>query len=418
MYFVNYIKKNSFLLALVPGIALGAVFAERYEVLEDNDQEHSFLKRTPDVYVRKYTDKHTPEKKSSYTKRQLDALIYHLSKKPKEAGLEKEFQVLLDTPYRHGDWYFQMAMARLFAYWGTVDPDKALETLMSLQDHKAQLKKRLMPLVLAQLIQEDPEKVAAMFSDSNTRLFVYTNVHPEIARQLTKKSPENAWKWMSSLPSNEQISAMAGFFSELHQSHPEKIGHYIHQLTPPTEWGKVNNMAGRENLKNILSLWADVDYPEAEKWLSSATPYWREKLYPSLLKIQAVRNLDLATEKMLSLPPDAQPNALDEMGYALLYSDAPSKIGPWLNSLATKDINTFYWNYSFVTRMNPIDASLMIEHLTPGKIKDDIITCCIEYELTPDQELLNKLVGQVQNTETKEKLREIISKNNPSSENP
>ena len=204
-------------LALAGSFLTGILLAKVFHIGRSEDITISSpgSSRRSSLLFEKRLTASSSESFSSFTKRDRDRLIARLGKNPDSGKLEEEFARLLQYPSPWDNGNLFAAMQYILNCWGKIDSRGALEKVMGLKDGWGSLKEYLIPSTLSYEMQRDPSGVAALFSDINSRLYAYAynDLISDITSSLACKSPDEAWKWMSTLPFAEQTQTVESFLS-------------------------------------------------------------------------------------------------------------------------------------------------------------------------------------------------------------
>lgn len=408
---VNRVKKIAFTLFLLFMGFAGGFFSSNTSFDEkEGDSSSQTMGRRRAMTIQKQVTSKThpldePRVYHSFSVKNLNSLIKRLAKNPDSKQLENEFRLLLQYPYKRGDKNIELAMHHLFSYWGKENPRKALEAVMELSGAWLIEKRRLVQTALSWNIEHNPTEVAGWFEDRNTHLYLHKDILPTLSTSLTKKSPEEAWEWLSSLRYAEQNYALVNFFEELALSHPEKMKGYIQQLESPENWGTSisRDWQERSKIPSIVRLYAKCDYEAAEKWVESFPEGWQGYAISQLASVRAEFDLAGATEILKT-----HPGVLSEIADTVIASGDNDKISSWLHMLAEVSPDVSPGAYLFIGNINAIDSLQMIKDLPAGKVKDTLNYCYIVNNIHLNTDDLSRLLGEIQNPEVKKWATEIV----------
>lgn len=345
----------------------------------------------------------------TFSNKNLKAFIQRIDSGVKPSDFQKEFQKLLQAANNEEQYYRYLAIMHLLSQWGSHDTLAALDAVMSLSGEMGEMKKFFIPFALNSLIEKDPAKAAEMFTQTGNGLYAYPSILPDICQSLTKKSPDEAWQWLSSLKVQEQNHAMAAFFNQLSHTVPERITEFIEQLQPSEQWG-TGTYQDKVRMESIIGDWSKTNYSEAEKWVTSLTEKWKNNLMPVLLGIKAKNDTEGALSMMMELPDAARSKAFNEIGDSVFLSGDERAISAWLDSVQKiePDVDSDY--YSFMDGISPINRLSIIEKLPQGKVKDSMIAYSLRYDLLSDEDTKLRLVKQIKDSVLQQKSLDNLKK--------
>lgn len=411
---MNKTLKTALLPTLVFGVGILGGYAITNEVYlpkEKTDAIESAVakqKRPADFVKRQIKGKTT--ELNFFSDKDLKRFVQRIDKGLKPSDFEKEFKKLLQYSISEDKSNLYFAMMHLVSQWGKLDPHAALEAIMNLSGEISEMKKFFIPFALSSLIEKDPSQAASLFSNTDSKLYAYPSILPAISQSLTRKSPEEAWKWMASLKVQEQNQALGTFFEELSHTAPERIGEFVGKLQPSEEWGR-GGYEDRMKLEKIIDAWATANYEETEEWVKAFTEEWKNELMPKLLEVKAKKDPEGALTMMLELPKYPQSKAFKQIGEAVFASGNEEKISIWLDSVNRLEPDIIPDYYSFLDGINPTTRLKMVENQPPGKVKDAMIAYSVTYDLNSDYDVDLRLVEQIKDPVLREKSKEIAKKN-------
>lgn len=347
-----------------------------------------------------------------FTEKDLRALKTWLAKGPTSAHVEERLVHLLQYPFKKGDPELYLAMQHLFSYWGRLEPRKALDSALALSGSWITIKKDIVSTALVSHIENNPSDVAAWLADRNTNLYLYPEIIPVLSLSLTQKSPDDAWKWLASLPYVEQSKAFSPFFEEIFKSHPERLKEFINQLEPPENWGEsfLMGVEDQRKVSTLVRLYARLDYDAAAAWLDTFPDNLKKEGYLPLLATKAEKDPVEALHLLNSIPENKL-FILGEIASVVLASNDPVKIESWFQALAKGEPHVTAPGYNFIRFMNPVDAANMLNKLPAGMVKDSLISNFITYNLTDDEQKAVQLFEQIQDPFLKKVSAESLEKN-------
>ena len=319
----------------------------------------------------------------------------------------REALTLLQS-YRNDESYIHITYRLLFTNWAKIDPHAALEEAMKPHFRKMNYRENILigwsevnpedaARYLQEIIKEKGAKESRWTCSSSIRA---------IGNNLARKSPDEAWRWMSDLNLPIQEVALEGFINGVLKSHPDRMLEFAGKLLP--EDGLPESVEGGDycRLNLVVALWSRIDYPGALEWSRSLRGEWKNNAVKELIYDRIRVNIEDAMELVKELPKKDAIRSVNMAERGVFETRDVGKIVSWMVEVGEMGLDGELAEIDVISgSMDLLGAKKMrelLEKLPSNDTRDKLIRSYLWKGMEMDKKYIVRLVNEIKNEEIKE----------------
>lgn len=373
--------------SVVGKFILSSVFENKSENIALKKGRSETAKRPVDWRSRKMVDLSMSTQES--TDLRYNSILSKLQADGLPDDLESQIQMICRATSYESD--REKVLMLLFDKWAESNFAEAMERANKLGSYAYNIKREM----LIQLANKDPEAAFSYYQKNKENLYAHNYLINDIAEIWSRKSPEKAWEWLSSLNGNLKIQAVASFFKGLDLKNIKNYEEYMNKASSqgimPSE--AIELCAG-QNPEATMNWILNTKNPEI---------YMESAIYGMVDK-----DLNQAEELLSTLSPQKQHLLVSRIAHKIELSDGAEAALNWTIGKISSDkidelllLPLFSWTSNY-----PDEPKKWIESLPVSQAKDK--ATIIYSETLSSPEFFDEALDLMNNMDNQDNKQEAI----------